>query len=169
MKAPHILATHTPYRHAELAVWDELLHVLKKYPQVWQSAEEGAMLLNKEVDELWDQVRHNQIEHARTEAIQVGAMAIRFLADVCSIDGGAVQRCRVAADEQRRIRETAGPQRTFASAHEAFGFLKREYDTLWAAVSTGTDARNAAARVAAMAVRFIAEIHTPAPPMSTPR
>ena len=48
-----------------------------------------------------------------------------------------------------------------SSSHEAFGFLKREYDALWAAISVGADARAAAGRVVAMAVQFIAEI-TPA-------
>ena len=44
-----------------------------------------------------------------------------------------------------------------ASSHEAFGFLKLEFDALWSAIRFDEPARPVAARVAAMAVRFIAE------------
>lgn len=52
------------------------------------SAHEGFAILKEEVDELWDTVRMKQSDpdrpHAmRVEALQVAAMALRFLHDVC--------------------------------------------------------------------------------------
>ena len=168
MRTPHLLITacgedqDTAYRRAEFAMRDELARSLTEYPQLWRSAEEGAMVLAEEVDELWDEVRRNQIGRARVEAAQVGAMALRFIADVCEFTGSARQRCRVAAAEQRAVRSEVGPRRVLASSHEGFGFLKREYDGLWAAINSGGDVRASAGRTAAMAVRFIAEITTTA-------
>ena len=168
MRTPHLLITacagdqDAAYRRAELAIRDELARSLTEYPQLWRSPEEGAMVLAEEVDELWDEVRRNQIGRARAEAAQVGAMALRFIADVCEFSGSARQRCRVAAAEQRAARGGVGPRWVLASSHEGFGFLKREYDCLWAAIASGGDVRAAATRTAAMAVRFIAEITTAA-------
>lgn len=60
-----------------------------KWPAM-NSAHEGYAVLLEEVDELWDIVKQNQktrdVEKMRAEAIQVAAMAIRFVMDVC--DGG---------------------------------------------------------------------------------
>jgi hypothetical protein len=53
----------------------------------FNSAHEGFAILNEEVDELWDEVKLKQgtraTEDLRAEAIQVAAMAIRFIYDVC--------------------------------------------------------------------------------------
>ena len=50
------------------------------------SAHEGYAVLLEEVDELWDEVKKNRgerdPERMRREAIQVAAMAIRFIQDV---------------------------------------------------------------------------------------
>ena len=54
-----------------------------------QSAHEGYAVILEEVDELWDEVKKNANRHPeraalmRREAIQVAAMAIRFVLDVC--------------------------------------------------------------------------------------
>lgn len=48
------------------------------------SSHEGYAILREEVDELWDDVKANNLEGARAEAVQVAAMAIRFLIDVRS-------------------------------------------------------------------------------------
>ncbi len=52
------------------------------------SAHEGYAVLLEEVDELWDHVKVKQgkrdIAAMRKEAIQVAAMAIRFMLDVCN-------------------------------------------------------------------------------------
>jgi hypothetical protein len=166
MRTPHLLAgacaTGDPegsYRHAELAIRDELTRSLAEYPHMWRSLEEGATVLAEEIDELWEEVRNNRIGRARAEAAQVGAMAIRFIADLYEPTGSARERCRAAVAQQQAVRAAVGPKgRALSSSHEAFGFLKREYDALWSAIRLDDAARPAAARVAAMAVRFIAEI-----------
>ena len=91
MRTPHLLAgactasdPEGRYRQAELAIWEELTRSLAEYPQIWRSAEEGAMVLGEEIDELWDEIRRNQIGLARAEAAQVGAMALRFIAEITS-------------------------------------------------------------------------------------
>lgn len=53
----------------------------------FNSAHEGFAVLKEEVDELWDEVKRKpSCMHPfemRMEAVQVGAMAIRFLVDIC--------------------------------------------------------------------------------------
>lgn len=56
------------------------------YP-TFNSAHEGWAILKEEVDELWEAVKMKDSDEDRVgamkeEAIQVGAMAIRFLVDV---------------------------------------------------------------------------------------
>lgn len=168
MRTPHLLAAarvatnpDEGYQHAEWAIWEVLTRSLEQYPRIWKSPEEGAMILAEEVDELWEEVRGNHLGLARAEAAQVGAMALRFIADLYEPGGDAVSRCRAAAAEAHRQRPQVGPRgRSAAGAHEAFGFLRREYDALWSAIRFDDPPRAAAARVAAAAVRFIAEIHT---------
>ncbi len=65
----------------------EVNRATKKYEQ-FQSAHEGYAILLEEVDELWDAVKLKQksserINELRKEAIQVAAMALRFLTDCC--------------------------------------------------------------------------------------
>ena len=54
-----------------------------------QNAHEGYSVILEEVDELWDEVKLNPRKNPqrnatmRKEAIQVAAMAIRFVLDVC--------------------------------------------------------------------------------------
>lgn len=48
----------------------------------FNSAHEGYGILKEEVDELWDDVKANDIDHAKLEAVQVAAMAVRFIMDV---------------------------------------------------------------------------------------
>jgi hypothetical protein len=50
----------------------------------FNSAHEGFAVLKEEVDELWDEVkRRDKIpDHLRKEAVQVAAMALRFLVDI---------------------------------------------------------------------------------------
>jgi len=59
-----------------------------KFPK-FNSAHEGWAVLKEEMDELWEAVRLNQknpdrAEQLENEAIQVGAMAVRFLVDCCT-------------------------------------------------------------------------------------
>ena len=68
----------------------EIETATSKFPP-FNSAHEGFAVLKEEVDELWAHVMKKQGERdiaaMRKEAIQVAAMATRFVADVC-FDGG---------------------------------------------------------------------------------
>lgn len=173
MRTPHLIAAactagdpEASYRHAELAIHDELQRSLTEYPHIWRSPEEGVMVLGEEIDELWDEVRGNRVGLARAEAAQVGAMAVRFIADLYEHTGAARDRGRTAAAEVHALRSVVGPRgRLLSSSHEGFGFLKREYDALWSAIRFDDPARELAARVGAASVRFIAEITSAPAPM----
>lgn len=68
------------------AIWIELSTATVKYPPM-ASAHEGYAVLLEEVDELWHEVKCRPAARSRArmraEAIQVAAMAIRFVLDVC--------------------------------------------------------------------------------------
>lgn len=70
-------------------LWDveqELYRARVKFKRQ-NSAHEGYAVLLEEVDELWEEVKRKQVDRStqamRKEAIQVAAMAIRFVLDVC--------------------------------------------------------------------------------------
>jgi NTP pyrophosphatase (non-canonical NTP hydrolase) len=58
----------------------------------FNSAHEGFAVLKEEVDELWDHVKVNQkrrdLAGMRKEAMQVAAMAVRFVRDICDGERG---------------------------------------------------------------------------------
>lgn len=60
----------------------------------FHSAHEGYAVLKEEVDELWDEVKAKQgvrdLGNMRKEAIQVAAMAMRFVVDICDNGKGQV-------------------------------------------------------------------------------
>jgi hypothetical protein len=64
----------------------ELKRAQDKFPP-FRSAHEGYAILLEEVEELWSEVRCHRdeanIARMRQEAIQVAAMALRFVVDVC--------------------------------------------------------------------------------------
>lgn len=70
----------------------EFLTATKKFGP-FNSAHEGFAILKEEVDELWDEVKAKQgsrdLDRMRKEAVQVAAMACRFIQDIC--DGGKEQ------------------------------------------------------------------------------
>lgn len=78
----------------------ELARAEAKFPR-FNSAHEGWAVLREEVDELWDAIKGNDLTHARKEAIQVAAMALRYLRDV----GGS--RAPAAKPEARPPRRRA--------------------------------------------------------------
>ncbi len=53
----------------------------------FHSAHEGYSILLEEVDELWDEIKKSPVKRDQPamtkEAIQVAAMALRFLTDLC--------------------------------------------------------------------------------------
>jgi hypothetical protein len=62
----------------------ELDKARAKFPN-FNSAHEGYAVILEELDELWDEIKFKIPEKGlmRKEAIQVAAMAIRFITDVC--------------------------------------------------------------------------------------
>lgn len=70
---------------------DEVVSATAKFPP-FNSAHEGFAILKEEVDELWDEVKKKQttrdVQKLRREAIQVAAMAVRFVEDVVNGQGG---------------------------------------------------------------------------------
>lgn len=61
----------------------ELERATKKYGS-FASPHEGYAILKEEVDELWDAIKANESpQRKREEAIQVAAMALRFVLDCC--------------------------------------------------------------------------------------
>lgn len=63
-------------------VMHELLSALAKFPP-FNGAHEGYAVILEELDELWNEVKANNKELAVKEAIQVAAMGMRFIIDVC--------------------------------------------------------------------------------------
>lgn len=72
---------YTAYDDACAEIFHEAIEARRAYPP-FNSSHEGYAVLLEEVDELWADVKTNNVEHAIEEAIQVGAMAIRFIADM---------------------------------------------------------------------------------------
>ena len=64
-------------------IQDEVNRARSKFPD-FHSAHEGYAVIKEELDELWDEIKQNGgNERMKAEAIQVAAMAIRFIEDVC--------------------------------------------------------------------------------------
>jgi hypothetical protein len=67
------------------AVFDELKKATERYGPI-SSGHEGWAVIKEELDELWEEVRRYpaaDLKAMRKEAMQVAAMAIRFMIDVC--------------------------------------------------------------------------------------
>jgi hypothetical protein len=69
----------------------ELFQARAQFP-AFNSAHEGFAVLDEEVDELWQEVKVKQgkrnLANLRKEAVQVAAMAMRFIVDVCDEQRG---------------------------------------------------------------------------------
>ena len=57
----------------------ELYRAMEKFPAAFHSGHEGYAVIREELDELWDAVKSNNEVHACREAVQVAAMAVRFI------------------------------------------------------------------------------------------
>ncbi len=74
----------TRERRLDLAlslVREEVIRAIKKFPE-FNSSHEGYAVIAEELDELWDEVKRDRPDLAREEAVQVAAMAVRFLTDI---------------------------------------------------------------------------------------
>jgi hypothetical protein len=73
---------------ADRRVLAEVFVELARARQVFQpmhSAHEGYAILEEEVDELWAEIKGpGGMDAMRAEALQVAAMAVRFIVDVCA-------------------------------------------------------------------------------------
>jgi hypothetical protein len=76
-----------PHDHA---IWEtvanELASAVSKFPS-FNSPHEGYAVIAEELDELWDEVKANRgrTEAAQQEAIQVAAMALRYVLDLAEL------------------------------------------------------------------------------------
>lgn len=73
--------------HAIAVIVEEMWKATKQYGPL-NSCHEGFAVIKEEVDELWEEIKYNpnkprDMDKVKAEAIQVGAMAIRFLVDLC--------------------------------------------------------------------------------------
>lgn len=59
----------------------EIGRAIQKFP-AFNSPHEGYAVILEELDELFEAIRANERQQARAEAVQVAAMAIRFLIDI---------------------------------------------------------------------------------------
>lgn len=78
-------------KQATEAAQFELNKAVESFPK-FNSEHEGYAVLLEECDELWEAVRLKQSDPLRKykihkEAVQVAAMALRFLTDLCSDPG----------------------------------------------------------------------------------
>lgn len=65
------------------AVLEELRTASERFAP-FNSAHEGYAVLLEEVDELWQEVKHGTTRRQYEEAVQVAAMALRFLIDTAT-------------------------------------------------------------------------------------
>lgn len=63
-------------------VGQELERAKTKFPAHLNSHHEGYSILAEEVDELWDDVKSDNHDHSFVEAVQVAAMAVRYVAEL---------------------------------------------------------------------------------------
>lgn len=70
------------YEYATEAAYKEIVRAKTKHGhKTFNSLHEGYAVLLEEVDEMWDEVKRDNKELAVAEAVQVAAMAIRFVAE----------------------------------------------------------------------------------------
>ena len=66
-------------QEALAAVTHELMRAQTKHPSRTDSPRHHHSVLEEEFDEFWDAIKKDDFEGARKEAVQVAAMAIRYL------------------------------------------------------------------------------------------
>jgi len=73
-------------QNAANEIYHEYLLASKTFAS-FNSAHEGWAVIREEVDELWDEIKKKKAKRSiaamREEAKQIGAMALRFMLDIC--------------------------------------------------------------------------------------
>ncbi len=66
-------------------IQDELERAQAKHPNPFHSYHEGKSIIEEEYDELWDEIKIQKPDgdKIRKEAVQLAAMALRFLIELC--------------------------------------------------------------------------------------
>jgi hypothetical protein len=70
-----------PLTQAANEIFEEAQRAMSKFAE-FNSSHEGYAVILEELDELWDDVKANRIEQSVAEAIQVGAMALRYVVEM---------------------------------------------------------------------------------------
>lgn len=90
MISDRVRALECPVAEPIAATVHEIIHEVTTAEAKWppmNSAHEAFAVLNEEVDELWDHVKTKQanrdLPSMRKECVQVAAMAVRFIRDIC--------------------------------------------------------------------------------------
>jgi len=60
----------------------ELLRASQLHGSLFRSAHEGYAVLKEEVDELWEDIKKNYTAASVSEAVQVAAMAVKYIASM---------------------------------------------------------------------------------------
>jgi NTP pyrophosphatase (non-canonical NTP hydrolase) len=68
------------------AIESEYYRAKSKHPGEFHNLHEGYAVLLEEVDELWDEIKkkHPDMANLKVEAIQVAAMALRIITELCN-------------------------------------------------------------------------------------
>jgi hypothetical protein len=89
-------------------VINEYQRAITKHKKPFNSPHEGFAILEEERDELWDEVKaqHHNISAMRDECIQIAAVAIRFIVDVCDNNEDEVADKIEEIEQQKTIQST---------------------------------------------------------------
>lgn len=60
-------------------IYLEFLSSCKKHVALFRSTHEGYAVIQEEVEELWDEVKNDNYNECYNEAVQIGAMALKFI------------------------------------------------------------------------------------------
>ena len=74
-----------PAGDAVREIYEELQRARAKFAP-FKNGHEGHSVVREEFEEFWDAIKANDIKGARDEAVQLGAMAARFLVEVFAVN-----------------------------------------------------------------------------------
>lgn len=68
-------------------ILEEYIRATSKFPRPFSSGHEGYGVIKEELDELWDEIKQDGgKQRKKEEAVQLAAMAVRFIAELCKED-----------------------------------------------------------------------------------